>query len=288
MKEYNNWKCIHCGLAFRTRRLLQQHNLNTHKDLTKSKYAGDHNIQTTKCKFCDRTFNTSSGLTIHQKTCINNPNRTPRKGHSLSDETKKKISSKLKEYYKGTSIWATAKDCRKSYAEQYFDNCFPDAKQNYHVDRYFLDLAWSEKKVYFEVDGEQHYTKDGIEHDKERTKILENLGWILIGRVRWADFQKLSKEEKEKYIYEVKALVEACKPSKLDIRSGSILSSDKKTELEILRETRWNIIQQSNIDFSKFGWVKKISELFGISTNKAGNYIARNYPEFYEKCFVRK
>ena len=48
------------------------------------------------------------------------------------------------------------------------------------------------------------------------------------------------------------------------------------------------MIQQSNIDFSKFGWVKEVSKLFGISENKAGTYIAKNFPEFYKSCYKRK
>lgn len=58
---------------------------------------------------------------------------------------------------------------------------------------------------------------------------------------------------------------------------------------EIIKNERWNIIQSSDIDFSKYGWVGKISELFGISENKAGDYIKRNFPEFYrDKCFKKK
>lgn len=54
-----------------------------------------------------------------------------------------------------------------------------------------------------------------------------------------------------------------------------------------LKKERWEIIQNSNIDFSKFGWVKKVSKLFGIAENKAGHYIRKNYPEFYETCYRR-
>ena len=56
----------------------------------------------------------------------------------------------------------------------------------------------------------------------------------------------------------------------------------------ILRKTRWEIIQNSGIDFTKFGWVSQIAKLFGIAGNKAGAYIKNNYPEFYKTCYVRK
>ena len=228
---------------------------------------------------------------MHIRWCKNNPKRqesySKRDSKNVSEETKKKISDSMKKYYCGSSIWRTQIEKRKSYAEQYFDDCFPEAEKNYHVNRFFLDLAWSDRKVYLEVDGEQHYTKEGLERDKERDTILENEGWTLISRVRWSEFQKLSQEEKEDFIYRVGALVVAHEPHKLDIRSGSIPSPEKISEIQKKKEDRWNIIQQSNIDFSKFGWVKEISKLFRISENKAGAYIARNFPEFYKNCYKR-
>lgn len=57
---------------------------------------------------------------------------------------------------------------------------------------------------------------------------------------------------------------------------------------EQLKEERWEIIQESGINFSKFGWVKELSALFGICENKAGKYIRDNYPEFYKTCYKRK
>lgn len=63
------------------------------------------------------------------------------------------------------------------------------------------DYAWPEKKIYIEVDGEQHYTEAGLEHDRIRTEILMNEGWKLLKRIRWSEYQKLSKLEKEKEVY---------------------------------------------------------------------------------------
>lgn len=80
--------------------------------------------------------------------------------HLHTKETKDKISKKQKENYKNISRYATAREGRKSYAEQYFDTIFIEAKHNYHIDRYFLDYAWPDKKIYVEVDGEQHYTEN--------------------------------------------------------------------------------------------------------------------------------
>ena len=69
-----------------------------------------------------------------------------------------------------------------------------------HISSYFLDFAWPEKKKYLEVDGDQHYVdKRIIEHDKKRTKILEELGWKVF-RVKWSEYQSCSREEKEEVV----------------------------------------------------------------------------------------
>lgn len=110
----------------------------------------------------------------------------------------------MKSYYKGCSRWYTQIEKRKSYAEQYFEKIFVDAERNYHVDRYFLDFAWPKKKVYIEVDGEQHYNDSNVvEHDIERTRRLNDIGWVLLKRIRWADFKKLNDEEKRTYANDI-------------------------------------------------------------------------------------
>ena len=126
-------------------------------------------------------------------------------GKHHSEETKKQISKSMKIICKGKSIWKTQIEKRKSYAENYFDKLFPQLEQNYHVLTYYLDLAEPSKKLYIEIDGEQHYTDSKvIEHDKKRTEELLNEGWICLKRIRWSDFKKLSDKEKEFFIQDLK------------------------------------------------------------------------------------
>lgn len=113
----------------------------------------------------------------------------------------------MKKFYEGKSIWYTQIEKRKSYAEQYFESIFIKAERNYHVGRYFLDFAWIDKKYYVEVDGEQHYTDEGIEHDRIRTEQLKELGWVCIKRIRWSEFKKLSDIEKEKIISDILSVI---------------------------------------------------------------------------------
>lgn len=287
-RRKNGWKCCHCGEVFSTRRKMTKHCIEYHKELSKGKYYRDHSIQDTPCPYCNRIFKNSSGLGLHKRYCSENPNKLIRKGHKTSEETKKKLSLALKNAYKNKSIWRTSIEKRKSYAEQYFDNIFPEAEQNYHVDRFFLDLAWVDKKCYLEVDGEQHYENNELrERDVKRGEILKNLGWTLICRVRWSLFSKLLIDEKIKIINQIKDTIISIEPKEIEVEYSVENNIKEITEFKKRRNDLWEIIQNSNIDFSKFGWVKKVSKLFGISENRAGEYIKRNYTDFYETCFKR-
>ena len=182
------WQCS-CGEIFKTRKLLGLH----HKSCEVFKSRKGHN-QFTKAKDLglpvpDGTMKGKSGSWL---------------GRKHTEEQKKKISESMKKVYENKSIWLTQIEKRKSFAEQYFDACFPNLKQNYHVDRYFLDLANPEKKLYIEVDGEQHYNDQKVvEHDKVRTSRLEELGWKCLRRIRWSEYKKLSREEQESLITEL-------------------------------------------------------------------------------------
>ena len=122
-------------------------------------------------------------------------------GKIISDDIRKKISKTQKDNYRGKSRWYTQTQHRLSYAEQYFYDIFVNCKKHYHVDRYFLDIAYPEYKVYIEVDGEQH-KKDPkvVEHDIERTNNLQNIGWILIERIYWPDYVKMNSADKISYV----------------------------------------------------------------------------------------
>lgn len=182
------WTC-NCGQVFQSRRKLQAH----HKDCTLFQSRKGHN-QFTKAR--------ELGLEI-PKGNVNHYWL----GRKHTEESKRKISESMKKVYEGRSIWATQIEKRKSYAEQYFDDLFPTLNQNYKVDRYFLDLADPIKKLYIEVDGEQHYNDSKvIEHDKIRTERLSELGWTCVKRIRWSTYKKLSHEEKENIINGLKQI----------------------------------------------------------------------------------
>ncbi len=95
---------------------------------------------------------------------------------------------------------------KRSYAEQYFYDCFVNEKiefeSNKWINHYCVDFLFK-NKYYFEVDGEQHFTNESIEHDNEREKFLKEKGFFCIERCRWKTFKSLNDEEKRNYILEL-------------------------------------------------------------------------------------
>lgn len=54
------------------------------------------NVQLYVCSFCGRELTTKSGLSRHAKYCIANPDRKAYQSHKLSEETREKISQKMR------------------------------------------------------------------------------------------------------------------------------------------------------------------------------------------------
>ena len=131
------------------------------------------------------------------------------------EDVKKRISEKQKENYKGRSRFNIDRS-QEPYSEKYFREWLEkeniEYKKNFHVDRFFLDFAFPDKKLYFEVNGEQHYRKmyngrDYHERDKERADILTNLGWVCLDTIRWSEFMSKTTLEKSRILEDLKIAI---------------------------------------------------------------------------------
>jgi very-short-patch-repair endonuclease len=130
-------------------------------------------------------------------------------GRKHSEETKQKISEHRKKYLElnpDKIPYVLNHSSKISYPEQYFLECFVhivNKKFQHNINRYIVDFANIQEKLYLEIDGEQHYVDTRIvAHDNIRTQILSDLGWTGI-RIRWAEFKKLSDESKKEKIQEL-------------------------------------------------------------------------------------
>ena len=204
---YGTWKCKKCDMIFETRRKLEDHNHEFHpipkgsswnKGLTKET---DERLAKANAKLKARY---ASGEIV-----------SPQKGKHLSAEQRTKTSASMKKFYKEHPELTPYKlhhSSKESYPEKYFNELFTKEnicgfKRDYYVDGYYLDFAFLDKKIDFEVDGSQHYVDPKIvEHDKVRTQHLESLGWKTF-RIDWRVWQKMSNDQKHEKIEELKKLI---------------------------------------------------------------------------------
>lgn len=135
----------------------------------------------------------------------------PNKGKSMSDEQKKKISISRSKFLKENPDkipYLLNHSSKISYPEQYFIELFDreniDLQYHKQVGLYQLDFYNEDKKLYLEIDGEQHYQEKSIERDEKRTQNLSSKGWELIMRIRWAEWKTYSEIEKKKVIKIIK------------------------------------------------------------------------------------
>jgi very-short-patch-repair endonuclease len=153
--------------------------------------------------------------------------------------------------------------------------------------RFFsIDIAFPNVKIGLEVNGNQHYNKNGElkEYYEKRKQLIEKNGWFLYD----IHFSKVYDE------FFVKDLIKKLKKFELNNINFSFYIKEKKINVTKKQKYQAKInpiikkIEQSNIDFSKFGWVKDVSKLIGISENKGGWWMKKNMEKFYEEnCFKR-
>lgn len=128
------YKCLICGEEFQTRYLLRKH-----RDLTRHLAKGKHPIYICECKFCKRQFNRKFSKTLHEKTCLLNPERKNVKRHKVSEETKKKISNGMKKAHKEGRANEWQGRTKRNYAEQSWYNIFSnDIREKTFVNNYFV------------------------------------------------------------------------------------------------------------------------------------------------------
>ena len=101
---------------------------------------------------------------------------------------------------------------KTSYPELYFSELFEieniPLKHHKQISYYQLDFYNEECMLDIEIDGEQHYVDERIvESDKRRSRYLEDLGWTVF-RIRWAEYQRMSLQEKQEVVDHIKKLID--------------------------------------------------------------------------------
>ena len=133
------------------------------------------------------------------------------KGRKHSEETKKKLSLIRKKWISENpdkSPYVLSHKSRgETYPEKYFREWMEKEnipfQQEYKFKLYSFDFLVNER-VDLEIDGGQHKNdKRVIEHDIKRDTKSQEAGFIVY-RIEWCNYQRLTHEEKEKFLMELK------------------------------------------------------------------------------------
>jgi len=221
------------------------------------------------------------------------------------DKTKKILREKRLKYMKENPEKTAWRTYNLSYPEKLFLNKIKDIgwDKKYLIIReksvfpFFIDFAFENEKVAVEIDGSQHLEEDRKNRDEIKDKLLNDLGWSII---------RVSEKEIKTNINNcidiiLNILKNKSKPSKYIVgilkypRNRNKYGGDRSKYFEIVRnDFRISIkpiikkIESSDIDFSKSGWVKKVSKIIGCNENSGGKWVKKYMTDFYvKKCWVR-
>lgn len=227
---------------------------------------------------------------------------------ALSEFHKKRISESLKKAHKeGRHLGWKHINTNPNYMsnpEIIFNKALnkDDFFKDYHIEygfsvgKYFLDFAFLNILLDVEIDGQQHLRDENIIHDNLRDEFLNSECWHTY-RISVKELHESTKcviENLKKFI-----LSESKHRSyDIDLIKQKYVRNPKYGSREKYFNARRNandgkvkpIIKElldSNIDFSKFGWVNKASKIIGIKPQKVNTWMKRFMPDFYSNCYKR-
>lgn len=226
--ESESYVCEKCNREFNNRHSFIGHNAwcgKIRKNKTENNKIEKTKKNEYKCKYCEMKIENSAKLGGHVASCKFNPNFENIRNKRIaankiitrthSQETKDKISKSRKDFLKNNPDkvpYLLNHSSKESYPEKYFTEVFEneniDVVKKFRIGLYELDFCILSKKIDIEIDGSQHYSdKKILISDKRRTDFLESNGWNVV-RIDWMKYQRLNKEEKESFIYNLKSYID--------------------------------------------------------------------------------
>lgn len=175
------WKCLYCGLIFRTRKELDQHKKEAHLTIS------DRGVnQFVKAKLLGLPKPIVSKETREKISRAERGDKNPSKRQDVRakiSESMKKAHAEGRAHNIGECRWNN----KPSYPEEWFMKVLlnefslaegKDYRREYPFHKYSLDFAWPEKKLCIEIDGEQHHRfQEQMVRDTEKDSLLLKEGW---------------------------------------------------------------------------------------------------------------
>lgn len=151
--------------------------------------------------------------------------------------------------------------------------------------KYFLDFAFAEFMVDFEIDGAQHRQPAHIQKDSTRDDFLIAKGWSIY-RIEWA---KLCEDTQESLNDLVRFLHSKNKDLRVFLKAtAKIKPVPVKEKRRNTANARMNKLINANIDFSKWGWVQRAADTLGMQPQKINPWMKRYFPEMLAESFQKQ
>jgi very-short-patch-repair endonuclease len=232
---------------------------------------------------------------LRNKCCSKECART----HSV--ETKDKISLRRKKYLEENPdkhVWKRHDKFKSEPCElikQFLmekDIKFVSEWQPLENKFYSVDIAFPDIKFGIEINGNQHYNRNGTlkEYYQNRHDEIVRYGWKLL-ELHYSIAWNLSKFESLLDIKDQPDYSEyfATKSKQDDIRKKNLpMRRGEKNKLSAKRkwDSHIELVKNCDIDFSKFGWGVQLSKILEISPQKSAQWMKRYFPEIFNNiCF---
>lgn len=232
------------------------------------------------------------------------------RGKHLPDEMKEKISISRKKWlqeHKDEHTWKRHTKFKSIPCEnlkEYLKNKninFVEEYEPFDDFNYCVDIAWPDEKIGIEVNGNQHYNNDGSlkEYYQNRHNLFIERGWKLF-EIHYSKCYNLQIETikdilnlpiyDKNYVNKYFSKKEKKLFEKEQHKQEIIKQKEQKEQNH--KQIIYNLINNSNIDFSKSGWSTKAYQYLN-DRNELWNKgifrcIKKYYPEFLQKDNVWK
>jgi hypothetical protein len=129
---------------------------------------------------------------------------------------------------------------------------------------------------------------------QDRQNLIESDGWILFQLHYTHVYKKCVIDDVIKRLNDT--ICERIEYTHYVRPSGSSIKEQYKKKVEENKKIKQdiidhkiNVILNSDVDFSKFGWVQKVANLLNIKHQHVVIFIKKHIPDFYnDKCFKKK
>jgi len=166
--------------------------------------------------------------------------------------------------------------------------------REYSVFPYFIDFAFVNERVAVEIDGSQHLLPERIEKDKIKDEFLKSKNWKVIRIPANNIIKDITKSievvmtfVKSDIKYEKIGFFEGCELKEKKYKNQVDYFDSKRLEnYNNIHSKKIKMILESDIDFSKIGWVKKCAELLNVRHSNIKKWMKKHMHEFYDKnCY---